>query len=102
IFQPLQMGQILRGYIKTIRPDGKIDLSLQKNGYRNQVPDASDILSKKIKENANFLPLTDDSAPELIYEMLGMSKKTFKKALGSLYKQRLVTIETDGIRLIGQ
>jgi uncharacterized protein len=100
VFQPLKTGQILRGYIKQIREDGKIDLTLKKHGYQQQIPDATADLLKKIKDNDGFIAVTDNSSPEMIYETLGMSKKAFKKAVGSLYKQRLVVLEEKGIRLV--
>jgi uncharacterized protein len=100
IFQPIKIGQILRGYVKLIREDEKIDITLQKQGYQNQIPDASDLILKKMKENGGFLPITDSSDPVLIYDTLGISKKAFKKAVGNLYKQRLVLIEETGIKLV--
>lgn len=100
VFQPLQIGEILRGYVKNIRDDKRIDLSLKKQGYSQQIPDASALILKKLKDNNGFIELTDDSAPEDIYETLNMSKKAFKKAIGGLYKQRLIALEKKGIRLV--
>jgi uncharacterized protein len=100
VFQPLQIGEILRGYIKNIREDRRIDLSLKKQGYHQQIPDATDIILKELKDNNGFLDLTDNSDPNDIYDMLHISKKAFKKAIGSLYKQRLIILEKDGIRLV--
>jgi uncharacterized protein len=100
VFQSLNMGKILRGYIKTIREDGRMDVTLQKSGYGNYIDDTTDLILNKLKENNGFLPITDSSAPDVIYETLNMSKKTFKKAVGSLYKQRLIALEKDGIRLL--
>ena len=102
VFQPLQTGQILRGYVKQIREDGKIDLTLKKHGYQQQIPDAADVLLKKLKENDGYIAITDDSSPDIIYETLGMSKKAFKKAVGSLYKQRLIILGEKGIRLVNE
>ncbi len=99
VFQPLQTGQILRGYVKQIREDGKIDLTLKKHGYQQQIPDAADVLLKKLKENDGYIAITDGTSPDIIYETLGMSKKAFKKAVGSLYKQRLIILGEKGIRL---
>lgn len=99
IFRPLQPGERLRGYVKTIRPDGKIDLTLQPEGYVKVEPSAEKILSQ-LRASANgFLPLHDKSDPDLIRAQLQMSKKTFKKAIGSLYKQKLIDLEAGGIRL---
>ena len=100
IFQPIKTGQILRGYVKQIREDGKMDIALQKQGYRNQIPDATDIILKKLKETNGYLSLTDNSSPDEIYASLGMSKKAFKRAIGSLYKLRKVILEEKGIKLI--
>ena len=100
IFQPIKTGQILRGYVKQIREDGKMDIALQKQGYRNQIPDDTDIILKKLKETNGYLSLTDSSSPDDIYASLGMSKKAFKRAIGSLYKLRKVVLEEKGIRLI--
>ena len=100
IFQPIKTGQILRGYVKQIREDGKMDIALQRQGYRNQIPDATDIILKKLKETNGYLSLTDNSSPDEIYASLGMSKKAFKRAIGSLYKLRKVILEEKGLRLI--
>lgn len=100
VFQALEIGQILRGYIKHIREDGKIDLTLRKQGFVKQIPDATAAILEKLKENNGFIAVTDDSPPELIYKTLGMSKKNFKKTIGSLYKQRLIVLEKTGIRLV--
>jgi uncharacterized protein len=100
VFQSLNMGKILRGYIKTIREDGRMDVTLQKSGYGNYIDDTTDLILNKLKANDGFLPITDSSAPNEIYDILNMSKKTFKKAVGSLYKQRLIALEKEGIRLL--
>jgi len=99
IFMPIDIGVEMVGYIKQAKEDGKIDLLLQKPGY-DTIDLMAQTLVDKLKANANFLPLTDKSSAEIIYHKLGMSKKTFKKAVGSLYKNRLIVIETDGIRLL--
>ena len=94
VFQPLTHGEKLKGYIKTIRPDRKIDLCLQLPGK-----DARDDLSSRIldhlKNNNGVSTLTDKSSPEDIYENFGVSKKNYKKAIGRLYKKRLIRIEKD-------
>lgn len=97
-FKPLQVGDTLSGYVKNIRPDGKIDVSLQKQGYENVEPNAMKILSL-LEAEKGFLPLTDKSNPEEIYAQLQMSKKTFKKAIGGLYKRHLIRLSEDGIYL---
>ncbi len=95
----IRTGDRLRGYIKTIRPDNKIDVSLQKLGYENIEPNAQKILDE-LKASRGFLRLNDNSHPEDIKTVLKMSKKTFKKAIGALYKDQLIAIKDDGIYLI--
>ena len=97
VFQPLKVGQEIDGFIKKIRDDKKLDLSLQKSGYN-----AIDTLSKKIMEKLQqdgFMADTDKSRPKQIADLFGVSKKTFKKSIGILYKKRLIILEKDGIRL---
>jgi predicted RNA-binding protein (virulence factor B family) len=99
IFEDIRSGDRLPAYVKKIRPDNKIDLLLQPEGYRSIAPNA-DYLLEELEMAGGFLALTDKSDPEQIKELLGMSKKSFKKALGTLYKARKVKIEEDGISLI--
>ena len=99
IFQTLKTGQKMKGYIKNIREDGKIDLLLQKPGY-GKVDDLSQKILELIKQHDGFVAVTDKSPPEIIYKKFGVSKKTYKKAIGALFKKRLITIEDDGIKLI--
>jgi uncharacterized protein len=98
IFKDLSVGDKLKGVVKKIRPGNKLDISLGQIGYRNIEPNAQRILDE-LEDNNGFLPLTDKSDPEKIKSELQMSKKSFKKAIGSLYKQRLITIENEGIQL---
>jgi hypothetical protein len=98
VFQTLNPGDRLTGYIKKIRPDGKIDLRLNKVGYEKIGGYADEIL-EKLKQNNGFLPLTDKSSPDEIYRTFGISKKNFKAAIGALYKQRLIELKDRGIRL---
>lgn len=98
VFQPLKKGERLKAWIKLIREDGKIDLSLQKFGYGNVEPSSQKVLDV-LKKNDGYLPLHDKSNPQEIVQLLNMSKKTFKKAIGSLYKQRYIKLEENGIRL---
>ncbi|TVQ13423.1 MAG: GntR family transcriptional regulator [Bacteroidetes bacterium] len=102
IFQDIRPGQKLKGYISQLRPDGKIDIKLQQSGYENVIDDFSKKLIVTLKANEGFLPLTDKSSPEDIYQTLQMSKKNFKKAVGSLYKQRIIAINEMGIGLVNQ
>jgi predicted RNA-binding protein (virulence factor B family) len=98
VFQPLKIGQEIDGFIKKVRDDKKIDLCLQKPGYK-----AIDALSRKImdtmKQRDGFIAVSDKSRPKVIADLFGVSKKTFKKAIGNLYKKRLITLEKGGIRL---
>ncbi len=98
VFQPLKSGQVIKGYIKKVRDDNKIDLSLHKPGYE-RVDDVTEIILNILKQKGGFLPVTDKSTPEAIYKMFGVSKKTYKKAIGAIYKKKLITIENDGIKL---
>ncbi len=100
LFQTLKKGQRLQGFIKKVRSDQKIDLTLQKQGYE-KVKDITEIILDEIKAENGFMPLTDKSPPELIAKRFGISKKTFKKAVGALYKKKVITIEATGLRLIG-
>jgi len=95
----IRTGDRTHGFIKTIRPDGKIDVSLQKLGFENIEPNAEKILDE-LRANRGFLRLNDNSHPEDIKTVLKMSKKTFKKAIGTLYKQKLIELKDDGIYLI--
>ena len=99
IFRDIKKGERVKGYIKLIREDGKIDVSLQKQGYQNLIPDSAQLILDRIKSQDGFLNLTDKSDPTEIYRQLQMSKKSFKKAIGALYKQQLVRLEKDGIYL---
>ena len=98
VFQELYVGQRLRGYIKKIREDFKIDLSLQQSGYQ-KVDDISQGILETIKDHGGVIGVTDKSPPEDIYSLFGVSKKVFKKAIGALYKKRLISIDTNGIKL---
>ena len=98
VFQPLKIGQEIDGFIKKVRDDKKIDLCLQKPGYK-----AIYVLSQKIidtlQQRGGFIAVTDKSRPKVIADLFGVSKKAFKKAVGNLYKKRLITLEKDGIRM---
>lgn len=98
VFRKLKRGERLTAYIKKIRDDEKIDLILEKPGYEKIDGIAKNVL-EKLKLNSGYLLLTDKSTPQEIQKMFGISKKNFKKAIGALYKQKLITIEAKGIRL---
>jgi hypothetical protein len=101
VFQSLKSGQKAKGYIKKVRDDNKIDLCLQKPGYE-KVDDITGTILGVLKEQGGFISVTDKSSPEIIYKMFGVSKKTYKKAIGTIYRKRLITIEDNGIKLISK
>ncbi len=98
IFQDLSVGDKLKGIVKKIRKDNKLDIALGQVGYRNIEPNAETIMNE-LEDNSGFVNINDKSSPEAIKETFQMSKKSFKKAIGSLYKQKLITIKEDGIHL---
>lgn len=95
----IRTGDRKRGFIKTIRPDNKIDVTLDIPGYANVEPNAQYIMDE-LRASRGFLRLNDNSHPEDIRTVLKMSKKTFKKAIGALYKDKLIEIKDDGIYLV--
>lgn len=99
VFKPLRLGDVHTGYVRQVRPDGKLDLSLQRPGYDEAVA-AADTLLERLRQAGGTLPLGDKSEPDDIYRRLGMSKKVFKKALGSLYKQGLVRLAPEKTELV--
>lgn len=99
IFDSIHTGDVRRGYIKLLREDGKIDLSLQQQGYEH-ITDSKVLILHYLKENNGLLPLGDKSTPEEIYSRLKISKKAFKKTIGGLYKERLITISDHEVALI--
>ncbi|GAA3791119.1 S1-like domain-containing RNA-binding protein [Corallibacter vietnamensis] len=98
IFKDISIGDRLKGYVKKIRHDNKIDIVLGQIGYRNIEPNA-ELIMRELEDNSGYLNLTDKSDPDAIKEQLQMSKKSFKKAIGSLYKQKLIELKEDGIYL---
>jgi len=101
LFQPVRKGQKLDGYIKHIREDLKIDLSLYEPGY-GKVEALTDIILARLQAKGGALPLSDKSPAEAIYAEFGVSKKVFKQAIGALYKQQLISLDKfDGIKLVG-
>lgn len=97
IFKPLEEGVKTTGYVKNIREDGKIDISLQPQGYRNTIAGDKEKILKRLEKNRGTLQLTDKSSPEAIKFQLQMSKKAFKRALGALYKEKKVRLLSDRI-----
>ena len=99
VFQPLSRDLEVRGYIKNIREDGKIDVSLRPQGFLNVIDADCDAVMAALKQQHRLM-LTDKSTPEAIKRELNMSKKAFKKALGFLYKRKLILILDDCIELV--
>jgi len=99
VYEDIKPGMRMNGYIKQIRPDGKVDVSLRKLGFDAIEPSSQQLLDE-LKANRGFLGLNDKSHPEDIKTVLKMSKKVFKKAVGNLYKQQLIEIKEDGIYLL--
>ncbi len=99
VFQPLERGQRIDGFIKQVRDDGKLDLCLQKPGYE-KVTDLTDLILNYLKEQGGYMPVTGKSPPEEIHALFGVSKKTYKQAIGSLYKKRLIEFVNDGTQLV--
>lgn len=99
LFQEIRSGDKCKGYVTKIREDGKIDVTLEEPGYGKVEPNAQKILDY-LKSKDGYMKFTDKSDPEEIKSIFKMSKKTFKKAIGSLYKERKVKLEKDGVRLL--
>jgi len=99
VFEPLEKGQEIKGYIKTIREDQKIDVSLRPQGFRNAIDVDCDKILQRLKAEKKLF-LTDKSSPEEIKSSLQMSKKAFKKAIGFLYKRKVILLHNDHIALI--
>lgn len=99
IFQPLEEGQSIGGYIKQVRPDGKIDVTLQRSGVDAEAGLAAQILAQ-LQAAGGFLPLTDKTPPEAVYERFRVSKKVYKRVVGKLYKARKLRIEDDGLHSV--
>jgi predicted RNA-binding protein (virulence factor B family) len=99
VFRELHTGVRTRAYINKVRQDGKIDVTLSRQGQEG-VSDFSDVLLAYIQENGGHCPLGDKSPAETIAQTFNVSKKVFKKAVGDLYKRRLITISDDGLRLV--
>ncbi|MBR8534131.1 GntR family transcriptional regulator [Carboxylicivirga sediminis] len=99
LFKPIKIGDSCKGYIKKVREDDKLDISLEKPGYEKIDGLAADII-EKLKAKDGHMDISDKSPAELIYKVFGTSKKNFKKAIGALYKQRLIKIDNNGISLL--
>jgi len=99
IFEDIRTGDKMEAYIKKVRDDGKIDVVVQPEGYKSIEPNA-EFIYEELKAAGGFLPLHDKSDPEEIKNQLGLSKKLFKKAIGALYRDKMIAIKEDGIELL--
>lgn len=99
MFTKLHRGEKQKGYIKKVREDGKVDISLSKPGL-GKIEDFTDVLLQKLIENGGFMAVTDKTDPATISRLFGVSKKTFKRAVGQLYKKQLIDIENTGLRVL--
>lgn len=99
LYKPVKPGDKMKGYINKVREDEKIDLLAEKPGYE-KVDAISQKILNELKQNRGFMAVSDNTSPDLINALFGISKKNFKKAIGSLYKNRMITFDSDGIRLV--
>jgi predicted RNA-binding protein (virulence factor B family) len=102
VHKEVKVGEQIKGYVKQVREDGKLDILLEPLGYKKSVESNTDLLLKAIKKEGDFLALTDKSKPEEIKSALGLSKKAFKRAAGHLYKKKLIDIRTDGLYVVNK
>ncbi len=100
IFKTLNIGDKIRGYVKQIRDDNKLDISLHPIGFENFNDPNCEMILSALKAHKGFLPITDKSTPEEVYAQFSISKKAYKKAIGTLYKQRKIALEPNGIKLV--
>lgn len=100
VFEELIEGQKVKGYIKKIRDDEKIDVSLTPQGFKNSIEQFKVAVLNKLESNNGFLELSDKSSPEEIKNLLAMSKKNFKRAIGILYKEKKIKITNSSIEII--
>jgi len=100
IYKELFLGDPMKGFVKLIREDGKIDISLEPLGYRQSIDPTSDLILNKLHESNGQLFFTDKSSPEEIKDMFGLSKKAFKRGIGNLYKLKKIAILKESIRLL--
>ncbi len=100
IHKNINPGDKIKGFVKQVREDGKIDVVLEPLGYKKSIDKNTQIILDALKENDGFLELTDKSSPEDIKFVLGLSKKAFKRSLGNLYKQKVVELYKDGVKLV--
>ena len=100
IHKDIKEGDVIKGYVKNVREDGKIDLALEPLGYKKSIDNSTSVILEKLKENDGVLYITDKSSPEEIKKQFGLSKKAFKRSLGNLYKKEFILILEDCIKLV--
>ncbi|MFK7758170.1 MAG: S1 RNA-binding domain-containing protein [Flavobacteriales bacterium] len=100
VFTDLKKGDTMKGYVKKIQPENRLDISIRPLGYRAAIGPDTQMLLDALNESGGFLPLTDKSPPDLIMVELNMSKKAFKRAVGALYKNKQISIDENGIKLL--
>ncbi|WP_196889388.1 DUF1040 family protein [Aureivirga sp. CE67] len=100
VYQKVREGQKLEGFVKKVREDGKVDVSLQKQGFRNSIDQNMEAVLQKLKEEGGYSECNDKSDPDSIKYHFKMSKKAFKSAIGGLYKQKKISISENGIKLL--
>ena len=99
IFQSLKIGDSVSGFVNKIRPDGKIDLALQKSGFKNKLSEKDKVL-EILRQAGGFMPITAKTTPAEIADIFGLSKRTYKQMVGMLYKERKISITDDGIKVL--
>lgn len=99
IFGPLRIGQRMKGFVKEVRPDGKIDIRLQRVG-REEYEHVAEKVMEALMANDGVVKMGDNTEPEVIYNAFGCSKKTYKKAIGHLYRERKIALTEDGVKLL--
>jgi predicted RNA-binding protein (virulence factor B family) len=100
IHKAIKVGDKIKGFVKQVREDGKIDIVLEPLGYKQSIDIYSEVILSALKENNGYLNLTDKNTPEEIKQKLEISKKAFKKAIGKLYKEKLIELDEKGIKLL--
>jgi predicted RNA-binding protein (virulence factor B family) len=99
VIQPLKYGNALTAYVKNVRPDGRLDMTLTEMGGEKRDGSLQATIIKLLQDNDGFYPINDKTAPDVIYQKFAVSKKVFKAAIGKLYKNRKITFDGNGIRL---
>jgi len=102
IHREIPFGETIKAYVKNVREDGKLDLALEPQGFKQSIDLHADKVVKVLQQHDGFVAIGDNSSPEEINALFGMSKKAFKRACGNLFKSKIIALETDGIRLLSK